>query len=282
MTETCDINFKVEEFYLCFEKLKTLCNELEDLIDSFSTVDSNLVSELGYDFFACKRLLNTKFTEIVELRSRMQTTIELLKRDPYYAQVFDYIRLSNIAYIENFNDDFYVYDGNEPFSSSGVDTVISNVSTEINRLRLLAIQDSQISTSGRFYELSDFQDVMLSDLTLIELLFDGIEDELANMTISELFTKYATDSSLFGYNYDNLFFDENTMLEINKKDNIDKYRCLVLGKMIRYGFGDLKFLEKIKGKDGFDAFVMEDIDGNIMIHYSCTNILDVNDYLYDS
>jgi len=61
----------------------------------------------------------------------------------------------------------------------------------------------------------------------------------------------------------------------------NKYRYLVLGKLVRYGFSKIIVKKRISGENGFDAFLLEDISGNLMVYYLCTNLVELDDFIYD-
>jgi len=142
-----------------------------------------------------------------------------------------------------------------------------------------AIVDSQINTLGIFEKFTDFQNIMLSDISLMDLLWEGDEINLKNKTIGDL---YLENKTLEDIEYENIMFSGNEMLEMTIKENWNKYRSLVLGKLVRYGFSNIKIIEKISGLNGFDIFVLEDKIGDIMIYFPCTNLVELEDYLYDS
>lgn len=142
-----------------------------------------------------------------------------------------------------------------------------------------AIVDYQINTLGIFEKFTDFQNIMLSDISLMDLLWEGDEINLKNKTIGDL---YLENKTLEDIEYENIMFSGNEMLEMTIKENWNKYRSLVLGKLVRYGFSNIKIIEKISGLNGFDVFVLEDKIGDIMIYFPCTNLVELEDYLYDS
>lgn len=142
-----------------------------------------------------------------------------------------------------------------------------------------AIVDSQINTLGIFEKFTDFQKIMLSDISLMDLLWECDEINLKNKTIGDL---YLENKTLEDIEYENIMFSGNEMLEMTIKENWNKYRSLVLGKLVRYGFSNIKIIEKISGLNGFDVFVLEDKIGDIMIYFPCTNLVELEDYLYDS
>ena len=141
----------------------------------------------------------------------------------------------------------------------------------------LAKKDSQINTSGIFRNFTDFQNIMISDLTLVEILYEGEEEKLKNKTIFDLYTENNFNANI---EYDKLIFTAKEMFEMTKDRT--KYRDLVLGKLVRYGFYNIKIKEKISGEDGFDAFILEDKNKNIMLYFTCTNIIEEEDFLYDA
>ena len=142
-----------------------------------------------------------------------------------------------------------------------------------------AMVDSQINNLGLFEKFTDFQNIMLSDISLMDLLWEGDEINLKNKTIGDL---YLENKTLEDIEYENIMFSGNEMLEMTIKENWNKYRSLVLGKLVRYGFSNIKIIEKISGLNGFDVFVLEDKIGDIMIYFPCTNLVELEDYLYDS
>lgn len=153
---------------------------------------------------------------------------------------------------------------------------------QLNKIKKLAMLDAQINTSGKFSEFTDFQNIMISDLAFLELLWEGDEDNLKRKTISELYLESLNKYNMNSIEYEKLVFNANEMLEMAKLENRKKYRSLVLGKLVRYGFSDIKIQKKISGNDGFDAFILKDIDNNIMLHFPCTNLVETADYMYDS
>ena len=104
-----------------------------------------------------------------------------------------------------------------------------------------AIVDSQINTLGIFEKFTDFQNIMLSDISLMDLLWEGDEINLKNKTIGDL---YLENKTLEDIEYENIMFSGNEMLEMTIKENWNKYRSLVLGKLVRYGFSNIKIIEK--------------------------------------
>ena len=154
--------------------------------------------------------------------------------------------------------------------------------SSLTRVKLLASQDSQINTSGQFTNFTDFQHIMFSDMSLIELLWENDEDNLVEKTIEQLYIEHFNQDENPEIQYETLIFDDKAMLNMSKKDNRIKYRNQVLGKLIRYGFADIKINKKITGKRGFDAFILEDKFGNPMLYFPCTNLVETEDFLYDS
>lgn len=149
----------------------------------------------------------------------------------------------------------------------------------LNKIIKLAEKDTQIDTSGVFNNFTDFQNTMFSEFCLLELLWTGDEKEAKNKTIGELFLE--NFNNVEDINYDNLIFDGYDWFKMSNKENWKEYRNLVLGKFIRYGFSNIKINKMINGKDGFDAFILEDVNKNIMVYYPCTNLIELDDYIYD-
>lgn len=152
---------------------------------------------------------------------------------------------------------------------------------KLEELKKLASNDSQINNSGDFSKFTDFQNIMLSDLSLMELVFEGFGHTITNKTIGELYMESISEQENENIEYDKIILDADKMIEMSKKENWSEYRNLVLGKLVRYGFADLKVIEAVNGKDGFDAFVLEDTAGNKMVYFPCTNLVEHEDYLYD-
>lgn len=150
----------------------------------------------------------------------------------------------------------------------------------LNKIIKLAEKDLQIDTSGLFSNFTDFQIAMFSEFCLLELLWTGDEDNVKNKTIGELYLENFDENE--EVNYDNLIFDAHDWFNMAYENNRNKYRGLVLGKFIRYGFSNIKINKMINGKNGFDAFILEDIDKNIIVYYPCTNLIELDDFIYDS
>jgi len=152
---------------------------------------------------------------------------------------------------------------------------------QLERIKQLAALDNQINTSGEFSKFTDFQNIMLSDLSLLELVYEGEEKNINNKTIGQLYIESISKNNNDNIEYDKIILDENQMLEMSKKENWNDYRNIILGKLVRYGFSELKIIEKVKGTDGFDAFILEDKNGDKMVYFPCTNLSEYEDYIYD-
>lgn len=146
----------------------------------------------------------------------------------------------------------------------------------------LSEKDSQINVNGKFDEFTDFQNVMLSNFCLLELLWDSCEEELFQKTIGELYIECLMLNKQDNFDYEKTVFTGDDWLKMADKKNWNKYRVLVLGKLVRYGFSQIKIIKKISGKDSFDSFLLEDICGNLMAYYPCTNLVEIEDFVYDS
>ena len=183
----------------------------------------------------------------------------------------------------NYSNDFIEPDySNMNYSNENV----INFKIEPNRkvleeVSLLAKNDSQISTSGVFSEFSDFQNIMMADMCLLELLYENSGEDISGKTIGELYVESLGDNAQVE-DYEKLMFTGDDWFNMANPDNWDSYRSKALGKMVRYGFGDIKIREFHQGENGFDAYVLEDVDGNLMVYYPCTNLVETEDFLYDS
>ena len=153
---------------------------------------------------------------------------------------------------------------------------------QLKRLEKKALKDSQINNSCKFSELSDIQNVMLSDLSLIELVYPNDNILVFNKTIGELYMDSLVNVDYKKVKYEKVQFDIYLLLKMYNKDYWCQYRHLIYGKLVRYGFSNLKLVKKISGKCGFSAFIIEDIDRNMMLYFPCTNLTDLNDFIYDS
>ena len=89
---------------------------------------------------------------------------------------------------------------------------------ELNKIRKKAINDTQIDTTGIFDNFTDFQNIMFSDMSLIELLWEGNELDLQGKTIGELYIENLNVISK-EIEYEKIVFDGSTMLEMTKKEN---------------------------------------------------------------
>ena len=111
----------------------------------------------------------------------------------------------------------------------------------------------KLSNNGKFKDFSDFQNINLSllyifnDQSFIDKKWLD-KDGKINKTIDEL-------------------------LEIKNDERLELLQ--------KYGLGKIKIVEVIAENDGMDAVVLQDTDGNYMIHYTCTNSNQSQDLVYD-
>ncbi len=156
---------------------------------------------------------------------------------------------------------------------------------QLEKIRRKAEEDTQVNTSGKFSELTDFQNMMFGDFVMLEVAFtfSGKNEDLKGKTINELYEEYFYDTTGEEVDYEKILLDIDYMSKMGKDDDLDEavrvFKSQLLGKLVRYGMGDFKIVDKVTGENGFDAFVLEDVDGNIMIHYDGT--FDPLDVAYD-
>lgn len=141
--------------------------------------------------------------------------------------------------------------------------------------------DKQINTESLFEKFSDFQNIVFSYVSFLEILWKNEEEKLNNKTINELFKENFEKKPNRSLNYENIQINDSKIYELNNKLNNKKYRNIILGKLVRYGFGNIKIENIIQGENGFDAVILRDVSGTIRIHYSCTNIFEIEDYCYN-
>ena len=172
----------------------------------------------------------------------------------------------------------------ETVSLENVTLIPSKYEDIKNELKKYALNDSQINTSNVFNNYSDFQNIAFSNFSFLELFYSGNTDSLAGKTINELFLE-SCRSDLNNYtveDYKSFIMDDDCLLDLWNEEGKKKYKSLFLGKLIAYGFGDLKIEEVVSGKDDFDAVVLVDGEGNHMIHYSCTDLYEFGDLIHDA
>ena len=262
--------------------IKVDTNKIETIvIPSFQKLSRSL--EICYeDCDKLNKIIRDKDFKLNQIKNELYT----LKNETYNITKKIQNKTEEINLIEERKVNLYrniaAHQKNINYVTIKTNNLLSDYKTQkLNEIKQLAIDDSQINTSGKFKNFTDFQNIMLSDLSLIELLWDGDEDAISNKTIGELYKESLNTSIQKNIEYDKLVFDVKEMLKMTKEKNWAQYRNLVLGKLVRYGFGDIKIKEKIQGKNGFDAFVLEDKEGNTMIYFPCTNLAEQEDFLYD-
>lgn len=110
-----------------------------------------------------------------------------------------------------------------------------------------------VNDSGVFLEFTDYQNVIFSNLINLQdknlNKYLGVEGK----TIEQLYSEIE-DESL------------KKALESLKKN----------------GFEKIKIIEVVEGKNGFDAIVLQDVNGDYNIFYPCTNVNEFDDILYDT
>lgn len=163
---------------------------------------------------------------------------------------------------------------------NGASDIVSNMI--LNNLMNIAAIDGQVSNSGCFKDYSDFQNIALANLSFLEYLYsDG--SVLTDKTINELFIESLSGTNGFELNeYSQFMFDPNTIVDMSIYTDNPNYRNLLLGKLVSYGFGDLKIKELTKGSNGYDVVVVEDKNKEIMVYFPCTNVAEVEDLIFDA
>lgn len=144
-----------------------------------------------------------------------------------------------------------------------------------------SINDGQVNNSGKISNFTDFQNVALSNLSFFELFYKN-DKSIEGKTIKELFEESLGSSNYNVDDYVNFELDMDKCVSLVEKESSQKYLNLFLGKLVTYGFGDMRVKEIVSGPDGFDAVVLEDKDGNNLIYYSCTDVHEIEDYLFDT
>ena len=155
-------------------------------------------------------------------------------------------------------------------------------------LTLIANCDSNVNTSGKFSEMTEYQQVMLSYLSIISLFtsdnrnygFDGRTlKELFNYTLNSKNGYYVPGSIA---DYFNFSMSGEIMVSLNNDDKKKKYFNMFLGNLILNGYGDLTLEEIVKKSNGFEAIVLKDKNNEYMIYFPGTDFNDQNDLYYDA
>lgn len=115
--------------------------------------------------------------------------------------------------------------------------------------------ENKVSKSGRIEDYTDFQNCLTGQLNV---------NDLNKMLV------------LNDYNYNG-----KTIYELYQSGAYEDTDKLV--KLINLGFGDLKVMEVVDGEAGFDAIVFQDVDGNYLLSFPCTDVSEESgaDIIYD-
>ena len=103
-----------------------------------------------------------------------------------------------------------VFDNNSVIDAKNIDYVGEyslHQLTSLDTLKKYAFDDAQINTSGLFLEFTDIQNVMFSDMSLLELIFSDNDKSVCGKTIGELYMESLGDNSFGASLYDKLQFD---------------------------------------------------------------------------
>ena len=153
----------------------------------------------------------------------------------------------------------------------------------LNSLINVANLDSQIDTSSIFGNFSDFQNIMLSNFSFFELFYGKNPESLSGKTIGELFLEtYDTSQNYTLDDYLSFSLDTDKIISLNDEESQNKYKNLFLGKLVLNGFANIKINELVCGENDFDAIVVEDANGDNLIYFSCTDLNEFSDFLYDA
>ena len=79
----------------------------------------------------------------------------------------------------------------------------------------------------------------------------------------------------------NIDYKGKTLYEIYANESLSKDDKSILESYIASGFGDLRVVDVIKGEDSFDSIVFQDVDGNYLISFPCTDKKESEDLMYD-
>lgn len=152
----------------------------------------------------------------------------------------------------------------------------------LSKIEKLAKKDKQINIKGVFDSFSDIQNIVFSYISFIEILWKNEEEKLNNKTIKEIYKECIQKNAKNIKSYEKIKLNSSKIFEMNDETKKKQYREILIGKLIRYGFGNIKILKIINGNDGFDALILNDTNNSIYIYYSCTNVFEIEDYFYDS
>lgn len=247
--------FDEEQFRASAQKIDSVSEQLltmsSDFSNSIDTEDEFNISDIVHDL----QLLNKR---VEDLKEKFKITLRIIN-----------------------------FDGS-PESLSDID-FSKFPDMMLTFLTLIANCDSNVNTSGKFSEMTEYQQVMLSYLSIISLFYSedknyGVKDK----TLKELFNDML-DSKNGCYipksisEYLNFSMSAELMVSLSDKENKKKYFNLFLGNLILNGYGDLtlKHIVKYK-KSGFDAIILKDKNNEYMIYFPGTDFNDQNDLYYDT
>lgn len=152
----------------------------------------------------------------------------------------------------------------------------------LSKIEKLARKDKQINTESLFDSFSDIQNIVFSYISFIEILWKDEEERLNNKTLKKIYKECIQKNEKSVKHYEKIKLNSSKIFEMNDEAKKKEYREILLGKLVRYGFGNIEIVKIINGTDGFDALILKDNDDSIYIYYSCTNVFEIDDYLYDS
>ena len=243
--------------------------------------DENLFKEVWKNINDSLNIINSKERVLNELQNcdNLECESDILKLVSSSKQIQKNLedlndKIKNTLNIAN----------NNSFVSPLTENNEFNISFELlKELMEIANADSQINLSGIFANFTDYQNIMLSNLSFFELFFRDNENMLKGKTIEDLFLEtYDVNNNYTINDYISFSLDTDKIISLNDVDNRNKYLNLFLGKMVLNGFANIKINELVNGEDSFDAIIFTDQNDDTLVYFSCTDLYEFDDYLYDA
>ncbi len=243
--------------------------------------DENLFKEVWKNINDSLNIINSKERVLNELQNcdNLECESDILKLVSSSKQIQKNLedlndKIKNTLNIAN----------NNSFVSPLTENNEFNISFELlKELMEIANADSQINLSGIFANFTDYQNIMLSNLSFFELFFRDNENMLKGKTIEDLFLEtYDVNNNYTINDYISFSLDTDKIISLNDVDNRNKYLNLFLGKMVLNGFVNIKINELVNGEDSFDAIIFTDQNDDTLVYFSCTDLYEFDDYLYDA
>lgn len=214
-------------------------NKLKEIIDDITSI--KIPSDFDKNsIFSLKDNLNTSLKKANEcLDTIYRTKEQLLKLDNgFYESYMSSFNSNNTLSKMNDNEklNFMNYLMHLVESYDSLDE-----NTKMILLAYLGDDFAKINYSGIFKNFTDFQNICISYFSDIFYKLEQDELNVEGKTVKEL-------------------------LCVDKYTNDDR-----LNKLFKCGYGDIKIVEICKDKEsGFSSLVLQDKEGNYMIHFNCT------------